>query len=126
MFRNILLPVDLDEPSFWAKALPERWYCCFSKGENPAGAITAPAEQRTHIGPACRNSRSGNNRIPVVGWSGDPVRTRFTMEAFMALPFDSNSATRDHVRDRRAMIGVWMLVAIVMLFVVLAFAPTLG
>lgn len=44
----------------------------------------------------------------------------------MALPFDSDSASRDHVRDRRAMTGVWMLVAIVLLFVVLAFARTLG
>ncbi|WP_269320196.1 hypothetical protein [Sphingomonas sp. UNC305MFCol5.2] len=44
----------------------------------------------------------------------------------MALPPDTDSSRPDQVRDRRAINGVWMLVAAVLMFVALAFARSLG
>lgn len=44
----------------------------------------------------------------------------------MAFPLDSDSTRRDHVRDRRATTGIRMLVAVIVLFVALALARSLG
>lgn len=43
----------------------------------------------------------------------------------MALPLDTGSTRRAHVRDRRATTGIWLLAAVVMLFAALALAQIL-